>query len=103
MIQLKTITSDSEIILPDSFECPICDAKIYVSEVSAWQQEDDGTWTAEAVKIDCVTSPDYGTSEDEDEMDSFLRSHWSMPYVDWLPLEKRVTDWVNQRYRWNLN
>lgn len=98
----RIISNESEITLPDKFNCPICGDKIYISEVSAWEQEDDGTWTAETVKIDCVTSPDYGTSEDEDEMDSFLRSHWSMPYVDWLPLEKVVTAWVNKRFRWDL-
>lgn len=100
----KLITSDSEITLPEHFKCPICDAAIYVSEVSAWEQElGNNEWKAETVKIDCVTSPDYGTSEDEDEMNDFLRSHWSMPYVDWLPLETRVTQWVNEHYSWNLD
>jgi len=99
----KLITSDSEIVLPDSLECPICSNKIYVEEVSAWTEDDDGNWKAEAVKIDCVTSPDYTGSDNDDDYNDFLRSHWSMPYVDWLPLEKIVTDWVNIHYNWDLD
>lgn len=103
MTKKKTISDNSEITLPDSFTCPICGATIYVDEVDAWEEDDEGNWIAESVKIDCVTSPDFsGDDDDGDAMNDHLRSHWRMPYVDWLPLERIVTEWVNERYVWEL-
>lgn len=97
----KTITSESEITLPGSFRCPICNAAIEITEVSEWTRADgDVHWKAEAVKIDCVTFPGF---DDIDAFEDFLCSHWSTPYIDWLPLEKRVTDWVNENYNWRLD
>ena len=99
-MHIRTITSESEIILPDSFRCPICNAAIEITEVSEWTRDDDEAyWKAGPVKIDCVTFPGF---DDIDAFESFQRSHWSTPYIDWLPLEKRVTDWVNNHYAWQL-
>jgi hypothetical protein len=99
MSERKTIHDASEIVLPDSFKCPICDAAIFIEEVDAWHEDDDGEMIAEAVKIDCSTFPGF---DDNDEFNAYMRSHWSMPYVDWLPLETIVTEWVNKRYVWDL-
>ena len=35
------------------------------------------------------------------EQEWFL-GHYSTPYVDWLPLEMRVKDWLKQRYRFSV-
>lgn len=99
MEPVKIIQSESEIKLPDSFRCPICDAAICIDEVSEWNEDDFGNWKAAAVKIDCVMFPGF---EDEGAFDDYMAGHWSTPYIDWLPLEKRVTDWVNARYSWAL-
>ncbi len=98
MIEVVVISDASEIVLPDSFKCPICGAAIQVEEVAEWFKDDDDNWKAEAVKIDCATFPGY----ESEDFHSWQRGHWSMPYVDWMPLEKRVTDWVNARYSWQL-
>ena len=95
----KIISDASEIALPDSFRCPICGAAIYIEEVDAWEENEEGEYKAEAVKIDCVTFPGF---ENKDAFNAYLQGHYSMPYVDWLPLEKEVTGWVNQRYSWEL-
>lgn len=95
----KLINSESEIVLPTSFKCPICGAAIQVDEVSEWEKDDSGEWKAECVKIDCVTFPGY---DDRGKFDDYMRSHWSMPYVDWLPIELEVTEWVNENYSWEL-
>lgn len=100
MNERKTITDASDIVLPDTFRCPICDAAIVVEDVDAWHEDDAGEMVAKAVKIDCSTFPGF---EDKDEFKGYMSSHWSMPYVDWLPLEKQVTEWVNQRYVWDLD
>ena len=99
MPELKTISEISEIALPDSFHCPICGDRLQIVEVSEWFKDDADNWKAGAVKIDCVTSPDI---DDIDEFNGFNSGHWSMPYVDWLPVERRVTAWANERYCWNL-
>lgn len=55
---VQIITSESEIVLPDSFKCPVCDAAIEITEVSEWMRGDgEAYWKAESVKIDCVTFP----------------------------------------------
>lgn len=99
MTNLKRISDASEIILPDSFTCPICGAAIYVDVVDAWEEDDEGNWKAEAVKIDCTTFPGF---DNHRRFEAYMRGHWSMPYVDWLPLELVVTDWVNERHVWEL-
>ena len=99
MIEPKIISDASEIVLPDSFRCPICDAAIYIEDVNAWEENDDGQMKAEAVKIDCTTFPGFDNNL---KFNEYMDSHWSTPYIDWLPLEKIVTQWVNERYSWNL-
>lgn len=100
MNEVKIISDASKIALPDSFKCPICDAAIWVEEVSEWEEDASGGWKARTVKIDCVTFPGF---DDHDAFENYMSGHYSMPYVDWMPLEKRVTEWVNERYSWNLD
>lgn len=78
--------------------CPICGAQV-VGHVEAWVEAEDGLWTAEQVKLDCVEEPE---NMDCVEWEDWFRSHWSMPYVDWLPLEIAVTKAVNKRYRFKM-
>lgn len=75
--------------LPQEFTCSICGAPIILEEIDEWVQNDDGTWQVgdTGAKINCSTEPDF---DESDEMDNFMASHWSMPYVDWLPLSVRV-------------
>lgn len=94
-----TISDASEIKLPDSFRCPICNAALYIEEVNAWTEGDGGSLKAEAVKVDCVTFPGF---DDHDAFEAYMSGHYSMPYVDWLPLETKITAWVNERYVWEL-
>jgi|SRR5689334_4200015 len=86
-MELKRISDASEIVLPSSFTCPICEMAIYVEDVDSWEEDEDGNMKAEAVKIDCVSSPDFSGDDDSEAMNDHLQSHWQMPYVDWLPLE----------------
>jgi hypothetical protein len=93
---IKTISDISEIVLPDTFKCPICDAPIYIEEICDFMEE-DGVLKALAVKIDCTTFPGF---DDMGEFEVWMSEHYSTPYVDWLPLEQEVTAWVNRRYSW---
>jgi hypothetical protein len=72
--------------------CPVCGAPIVVEEVVEW--ECDGGRIV-SLSIECTTQPDI----DGDQWLDWHRGHWSMPYVDWLPVEVRVTRWLNRYYR----
>lgn len=99
---MQTIKCDAIIKIPPEIAvCPICGAEVIIEEIDEWEQEDDGTWSAgeTGVRLNCVTQPAF---EDEDASDDFMASHWSMPYVDWLPISVRVIEWLRQNYRFDM-
>jgi hypothetical protein len=77
--------------------CPICGAGVIVGDFDEWETE-TGRVTESGFHVDCVTEPDF----DDPDYDDWFNSHWSMPYVDWLPLEIRLYKWFDQRYRLSL-
>jgi hypothetical protein len=74
--------------------CPICGAKVYLTDVEEWGT-DDGEIVHGA--FECETEPDIDSAEWWD----WHRGHFAMPYVDWLPWEMRVMEWVDRNYRWH--
>jgi hypothetical protein len=72
--------------------CPICEADIEVEEVMEWECESGEPMS---IQVQCTTEPDI----DGDEWWGWQRGHWSMPYVDWLPVENRVLEWFRQNFR----
>jgi len=73
--------------------CPICGAGV-VANFDEWESE-TGRVTECGFHVDCIDEPDIHA----DAWDDWFTSHWSMPYVDWLPLEVRLYQWFDQRYR----
>ena len=57
-----------------------------------------GQWQIESCNIDCETGPDI---EDE-QWWPWAAGHYSQPYIDWLPVEKKVVDWINENYRFEV-
>jgi hypothetical protein len=76
--------------------CPICGAQILL-EFDEFEQDADGQWmpTACGLHPNCETEPEIGGHFWED----WFSGHWSMPYVDWLPVESRLLKWFNAHYR----
>lgn len=77
-------------------ECPICGADVQIEEVMEWHEEQGGHMRVDldsTVHFNCVTEPDIETDEWED----WHRGHWSMPYVDWLPLERPILYWLDRQ------
>lgn len=72
--------------------CPICDAAIVIDEVREWEYE---SGKPISISVDCTTQPDI----DSKEWPSWFCEHWSMPYVDWLPVEMRVLEWFEKHYK----
>ena len=77
--------------------CPICGAPVLVGDFDEWETE-TGAVTECGFHIDCKNEPD----EDDEEYDDWFNGHWSMPYVDWLPLQTRLYEWFTARYRLRL-
>lgn len=99
--QYKVIKDASGIVLPDSFKCPICGAKVVIDDMDEREQNDDGTWQVSecGLHITCETEPEI----EDDAFDDWLNVHFSMPYVDWMPLEERVRAWINSHYRFEVH
>lgn len=72
--------------------CPICGDCVYIDGVDEWYDEGDQMrLDAEmGVSLDCGTEPDI----ESNEWDDWHRGHWSMPYVDWLPVQQKVARWL---------
>jgi len=79
--------------------CPKCDGKLF-AHFEAWEATGNSSrWRCQEAKLECESEPDI---DDPDFMD-WLNWHYDMPYVYWLPLETRLTRWVNRRYWFDLN
>jgi hypothetical protein len=75
--------------------CPICGDCIYIDGVDEWYEE-DGQMRIDpqmgGVSLDCGSAPDI----DSDDFDEWMNGHWSTPYIDWLPIQQKVTRWFAQ-------
>lgn len=80
--------------------CPICGLEVVIDDVDEYEQDDDGLWrvSESGLSVNCVTEPDI----DSFEWNDWLNGHWSMPYVDWLPITVKVWQWLDSHYRFNL-
>lgn len=74
--------------------CPICGAPVIVN-FDEWKTE-TGMVTKAGFHINCKDEPEM---EWQDEWNDWFYGHWSMPYMDWLPLENRLYKWFTARYR----
>ena len=92
------IDSDALIAIPPEIAvCPYCDTKL-TAHSEAWTQEDDDSWIATDVQVDCETEPDM----ESEEWEEWMKWHSDMPYVYMLPVVQTVTKWINSKYRFRL-
>lgn len=81
--------------IPDKFKCPICGNKLTL-EIGEWEQNDDGSWqAADSLYVSCVSEPDIESNDWND----WFNSHFSTPYIDWLPVQERLHSWLEKNYR----
>jgi len=93
---MQTIEAGNTIEIPAEVAvCPYC-GKQLVSQPDSWTQRDDGTWACDNSAIECVGEPDL--EPDTDAWDEWFAQHNVMPYVHWLPVDVKVTRWINQNY-----
>lgn len=75
--------------------CPICSDVLFIEGIDEWVEDGDQMrldpeW--QDVNVNCATEPDI----DSEELEDWMSGHWSMPYVDWMPVSKRVTKWLSE-------
>jgi hypothetical protein len=76
--------------------CPICGRAVVIDDIDEWEEDDAGLLPSECgLHIECETEPDI----DSPEWESWFREHWSTPYIDWLPVEHRVYQWLVSCHR----
>ena len=99
---MEVIASSQSIKVPAEIAvCRICGAEI-VLDIDEWEEDDDGQWMASeaGVHCNCVTEPDI--SHENYEWHTWFYHHWLMPYVDWLPIDMKVHEWLSENYRFIL-
>jgi len=93
------VPSDTVFRVPESVAvCPICGSTLWAQcdgWNGGWSATDDGLWVADSIDIDCEMEPDI-TDPDWHE---WFDGHYSMPYVDWLPVDQVVRRWINRNFR----
>lgn len=74
--------------------CPICDQPLIIEDIDEWHTG-TGRVTEGGFHITCSSQPDF----DSDDFDEWIDWHYSMPYVDWLPVQIKVYRWFDKRFR----
>lgn len=76
--------------------CPICEAPLVLEELSEWYEPTKDRIAVDehtgSLSFNCTTEPDI----DSEEWEEWMRGHWSTPYMDWLPLERKVKRWLQE-------
>jgi len=90
------ITSNATLKIPPEIAvCPYCKTQLTVS-FDSWTQADDGRWLSDMVSdVHCETEVDPDRRSDWNE---WWESHSYMPYVHMLPVQIKITNWVNDNY-----
>ena len=98
MSQVQTFfffSKDKPPVIPTSVAvCPKCGTQLVIEDIDQWEVE-TGRVTECGFHITCANQPDI----DSDEWREWFNWHWSMPYVDWLPVTAVVYKWFDERYR----
>jgi hypothetical protein len=92
---MKVVTSDKEFKFKGL--CPYCGGDL-TYHVEGWEQEEDGTWTADCITSECSTMPSFRSRK----FDDWMNQHSDMPYVNQLPVDERVKRWINERFRFEI-
>lgn len=80
--------------IPIAAECPICGKPLLLNAGEGCERDENGEWIATELQLQCTGEPGF----DSPDWDDWHRWHYSMPYVDWLPLEQRLLRAVRKKY-----
>lgn len=95
---LQTIDADQIIsIRHDIAVCPYCNAPLYVTSIPGMSEDDHG-WKADEIELTCGSEPHL----ESDEWGEWLKQHSFEPYVNQLPVEMKVIEWLNRHFRFAI-
>lgn len=77
--------------------CPYCGGNLTYT-ANGWEEDDECRWMADSFDMQCSSEPDI----ESEEWEEWLRLHSDMPYSRQLPVDQRVKEWINKRYRFEL-
>lgn len=81
--------------IPKNFRCPICSERLRM-EIDEWTTDWDGWKASDAgVHVTCKSEPDIT----DDNFGEWLDGHYQHPYIDWLPVDQAVYEWLEDNYR----
>lgn len=94
------IDSQSPVYVPVAVaKCPYCGDKLVIVAVDEWIRKEEGVYYPDHIEVQCDSQPDI---EDENENPgitySFEKTHYNMPYVNWMPVEEKVLAWFAKTY-----
>ena len=95
--EYEIVSPDSVLLIDESIAvCPYCGKRLYV-QFEEWEDLENGYWQVSdcGAVIDCESEPGI----EGEEYDYWLRQHTYMPYVYMLPIHRRVTEWLQEKYR----
>ncbi len=78
--------------------CPYCHGDLTYT-ANGWEEDDNGLWMADSFDMDCSTEPDM---DNEDDWNDWFNNHSEMPYVYQLPVDEKVKDFINKKYRFDV-
>lgn len=78
--------------------CPYCTRDLTYT-CTGWEQDDNELWMADSFDCECSNTP---SDMESDEWEEWLQQHSDMPYARQLPVDNRVKEFINNRYRFDL-
>lgn len=78
--------------------CPYCKGNL-TYRCNGWEQDENGLWMADSFDMECSTEPDV----ESDEWEDWMQQHSEMPYVYQLPVDEKVKDFINKKYRFGVH
>lgn len=89
-VRKKVWKGGIEKVPPALAVCPECGGTIQV-EVKELYQGENGSWYATSTGI-------YLSCRNDESDPNNIVPHYQQPYLDWLPLEQRILDWLNRNF-----
>jgi len=98
-MDFEILKSDAALTIPAEVAiCPICKGKL-TAEFEDWIEAENRLDQITSTRLTCETEPDL----DDEWFDVWFSIHYAMPYADWVPVCIKVTQWINSKYRFDLD
>jgi hypothetical protein len=70
--------------------CPICGGGLWIESINSIEYEQEDSIDGIEFTLTCQTEPAVGAVG----WSEWYRDHFSTPYIDWLPIDSLVEQWL---------